>query len=629
TTLVAVTPKNQNQQVRRTPQITKSEKPSVDTSTSPNIDSNTPVLSSTGVALASSASGSQSKDNTKKKRIRRTLKKAKETKLEDHPRKVKSSLNKASVVDSRASSSKSSDKSLTTKVDFQKGREAKKTAADAKVPIQEMAEYSSKWCQRISRTRSTKSFDGLVDIQAQLNNLGREIKNVNESVYAAQVGCEQCKGPHYTKDFPLKEEGKTLEEAYYKASVSAIPLSTYLNLDLGELAHTKLTVKFTDRTVKYPKGIAENMLLGIGKLVLLVDFIILDMLEDINVPLILGKPFFSTAYAKIDVFNRKIPLRVEEEKIIFNSVKPTSSLIKRVYMLCLKERMEHDLEDRLMGETLVLNISLDPFFEDYIELNNFNVPLELRRYQVDKLMPTIEVGEVIKEFRARNEAIMISNFFRYPGDCDHDKKICIDCAHNLKFSCMIVMSSPNHPTTDVKDAFSFNFLHYTTTSPNYFPSSLGNISPDPQDNLSKYLLASLAISPFHDMQAYNAVANKPPIPPQDPITPQAILTPSLQIYLPSSSSTMLSNSSWKQACILVPPSFSTCTPTQPQIYELGISSIKMRVKHHEEQVESILNYTEELSFHRNEKMEERLVNGWIIIPRDFDEVKTNLKEAHT
>ncbi|GJZ05130.1 hypothetical protein Tco_0538405 [Tanacetum coccineum] len=52
-------------------------------------------------------------------------------------------------------------------------------------------------------------------IHAQLNNLGREIKKVNEKVYVSQVGCEQCKGPRYTKDFPLKEEGKTLEEAYY------------------------------------------------------------------------------------------------------------------------------------------------------------------------------------------------------------------------------------------------------------------------------------------------------------------------------------------------------------------------------------------------------------------------------
>nr|GEZ41024.1 hypothetical protein [Tanacetum cinerariifolium] len=42
-----------------------------------------------------------------------------------------------------------------------------------------------------------------------------KIKKVNEKVYAAQVGCEQCKGPHYTKDCPIKEERKTLKEAYY------------------------------------------------------------------------------------------------------------------------------------------------------------------------------------------------------------------------------------------------------------------------------------------------------------------------------------------------------------------------------------------------------------------------------
>ncbi|GKF15766.1 hypothetical protein Tco_0057228 [Tanacetum coccineum] len=78
-----------------------------------------------------------------------------------------------------------------------------------------MAEYSQKWHNGTSRTRSTETSDGLAAIQAQLNNLGREIKKVNEKVYAAQVGCEQCKGPHYTKDCLLKEEGKTLVEAYY------------------------------------------------------------------------------------------------------------------------------------------------------------------------------------------------------------------------------------------------------------------------------------------------------------------------------------------------------------------------------------------------------------------------------
>nr|GEV33114.1 reverse transcriptase domain-containing protein [Tanacetum cinerariifolium] len=80
------------------------------------------------------------------------------------------------------------------------------------------------------------------------------------------------------------------------------------------------------------------------------------------------------------------------------------------------------------------------------------------------------------------------------------------------------MSSPNHPTTNIEDAFSSNFPDYTMASPKYFTALPGNISPNPSDNLSKYLLASLAISAFYDMQAYNAVANKPHIPPQDPIT---------------------------------------------------------------------------------------------------------------
>ncbi|GKD59737.1 putative reverse transcriptase domain-containing protein, partial [Tanacetum coccineum] len=146
-----------------------------------------------------------------------------------------------------------------------------------------------------------------------------------------------------------------------------MPLLTYLNLGLGELAHTRLTEELADRTVKYPKGIVEYVLVGIGKFNFLVDFIILDMPEDIKVPLILRRPFLSIARAKIDVYKRKITLRVGEKKIIFKSVKPASSIIKRVYMLSLRKRMELDLEARLMGETLVLNRSLDPFLEDYIE----------------------------------------------------------------------------------------------------------------------------------------------------------------------------------------------------------------------------------------------------------------------
>ncbi|GJT77701.1 putative reverse transcriptase domain-containing protein [Tanacetum coccineum] len=413
----------------------------------------------------------------------------------------------------------------------------------------------------------TATSDGLTAIQAQLNNLGREIKKVTEKVYAAQVGCEQCKGPHYTKDCLQKKEGKALEKSYYtqfggpfqgggyratapgccnkeprsidqnfrnanlanprdqvksisttieadsnlicrirsnqyavstgqnntllyKSRQTMIPFPSHLdnhycteegnygpkfmkaygashinnviprkekdlgsftlpcfindfcfdnalvNLGLGELAHTRLIVELADRTVKCPKGIAEHVLVGIGKFTFPIDFIILDMPEDVKVPLILGRPFLSTARAKIDVYKRKITLRVGEEKIIFKSVKPASSIIKRVYMLSLRERMELDLEARLMGETLVLNRSLDPFSEDYIELNDLNEPFELRRNQGDDLMPTIEEGEVIEEFRTRDEDLD-TGIDDYPSYCDDDKKIHIDCAHNLKFSCMI------------------------------------------------------------------------------------------------------------------------------------------------------------------------------------------------
>ncbi|GJT77068.1 hypothetical protein Tco_1043793 [Tanacetum coccineum] len=101
-------------------------------------------------------------------------------------------------------------------------------------------------------------------------------------------------------------------------------------------------------------------------------------------------------------------------------------------MLGLRERMGLDLEARLMGETLVINRSLDPFLEDYIELNDLNEPFKLRRNQGDDLMPTIEEGEVIEEFKTRDDELN-----DYPSYYNYDTKINIDCAHNLKFSCMI------------------------------------------------------------------------------------------------------------------------------------------------------------------------------------------------
>nr|GEV32025.1 hypothetical protein [Tanacetum cinerariifolium] len=153
----------------------------------------------------------------------------------------------------------------------------------------------------------------------------------------------------------------------------------------------------------------------------------------LTLPSFINNVCFDNALVELGASKRKITLRIGEEKIVFTSVKPASSLIKKVYMLRLRERMELDLKVRLTGETLVLNRSLDPFFNDHIELNDLNEPIELRRNQGDDLMPTIKEGEVIKEFRTRDNEFN-TGIDDYPSYCDYDKKIYIDYAHNLKFS---------------------------------------------------------------------------------------------------------------------------------------------------------------------------------------------------
>ncbi|GJV66314.1 reverse transcriptase domain-containing protein [Tanacetum coccineum] len=247
------------------------------------------------------------------------------------------------------------------------------------------------------------------------------------------------------KNFDAYSIGTSLLDDSLPPKENAQGVSLYLVILiiwLGELAPTKLIVELADRTVKRPKGIAKNVLVGMDKFVLLVFFIVLDIPEDLKTPLILGRPFLSTAHAKIDVFKRKITLGIGNDKVVFKSEKPTSNIINRVYALSLRERMELDLEARLMVEALILNRSLDLLYGDYIKLNDLNEPLELWRNQVDDLEPTIEEGEVIDEpimdiVKTRCDDEIIDGLDEYLSYCDFDRKIHIDCAYNLQFSCII------------------------------------------------------------------------------------------------------------------------------------------------------------------------------------------------
>ncbi|GKE62266.1 hypothetical protein Tco_1512633 [Tanacetum coccineum] len=82
------------------------------------------------------------------------------------------------------------------------------TAADAKVAIQEMAKYSQKWHNGTSRSRSTGTSDKLAAIQAQLNNLGREIKKVNEKSMLLKLDANNEKDPITPKIAHSKKKGK-------------------------------------------------------------------------------------------------------------------------------------------------------------------------------------------------------------------------------------------------------------------------------------------------------------------------------------------------------------------------------------------------------------------------------------
>ena len=68
-------------------------------------------------------------------------------------------------------------------------------------------------------------------------------------------------------------------------------------------------------------GISEDVLVKVDKFIFPVDCIILDMEEDHEVPLILGRSFLATGRALIDVQQGNMVLRINDEHVTFNLFK--------------------------------------------------------------------------------------------------------------------------------------------------------------------------------------------------------------------------------------------------------------------------------------------------------------------
>nr|GEZ50028.1 reverse transcriptase domain-containing protein [Tanacetum cinerariifolium] len=96
-------------------------------------------------------------------------------------------------------------------------------------------------------------------------------------------------------------------------SINLMPCSLYAKLFLETPKPTKMSVRLADRSFQYSVGIIENMLIEVGKFTFLADFVILEIEEDIQVPLILGRPFLHTADAVIRVKHKQLNLGVRTE----------------------------------------------------------------------------------------------------------------------------------------------------------------------------------------------------------------------------------------------------------------------------------------------------------------------------
>ena len=75
-----------------------------------------------------------------------------------------------------------------------------------------------------------------------------------------------------------------------------------------------MCLQLADQSVYYPTGIAENILVKIRNFFIPMDFVVLDMQQDMKTPLILGRPFLSTTNAHINVGAREIKFHINRKE---------------------------------------------------------------------------------------------------------------------------------------------------------------------------------------------------------------------------------------------------------------------------------------------------------------------------
>ncbi|CAJ2677728.1 unnamed protein product [Trifolium pratense] len=102
------------------------------------------------------------------------------------------------------------------------------------------------------------------------------------------------------------------------SSINLIPLSVIKRVGGLDITRTRMTLQLADKSITHPSGMAEDVLVKVDKFMFPIDFVVMDIEEDDDVPLILGRPFMKTARMMIDIDDGVMKVRVQDEEVSFN-----------------------------------------------------------------------------------------------------------------------------------------------------------------------------------------------------------------------------------------------------------------------------------------------------------------------
>nr|GEV11993.1 reverse transcriptase domain-containing protein [Tanacetum cinerariifolium] len=164
-------------------------------------------------------------------------------------------------------------------------------------------------------------FKKLLNNKDKLIELTKTPLNENCSAVVLKKLLEKLGGPRrFLIPFDFSEFDNYLALADLGASINLMSLSIWNKLRLPTLNDTKMVLELADRTISKQTGVAVNVFVKVRKFYFPADFVVLDFIADPRVPLILGRPFLSTAHALIGVYKGEITLRHDEQSLTLKCV---------------------------------------------------------------------------------------------------------------------------------------------------------------------------------------------------------------------------------------------------------------------------------------------------------------------